>query len=185
MISISYMQMVVFISVVWIIVRAICCVRKGKFDIGREAELLLVYICIIVVVRFTFCPFAAIDGKVQPLLFDKDKIIPMWVNFVPFVYLFDYPEMRDAVLNLVGNVAMFVPLGIVWPSVFRKLNTPAKAISAGIGVTLCIEILQLPFFDRASDIDDLILNSAGYIIGYGIYAAFRKLSALRRRKKES
>ena len=127
------------------------------------------YICIVVIVRFTFCPFGKVDGKIQPLLFDSTKIFPLWVNFKPFVYLFDYPTMREALLNLIGNTAMFIPLGIVWPAVFKKLNTHGKVIAAGVGVSLTIEILQLLFFDRATDIDDLILNSCGFLMGYGIY----------------
>lgn len=55
------------------------------------------------------------------------------------------------------------------PIVYKELNTHAKAIVAGVCFSLCIEILQLPFFDRVSDIDDLIPNSLGYLIGYGIY----------------
>lgn len=83
--------------------------------------------------------------------------------------------MKEALLNLIGNTTMFIPLGIVWPSVFKKLNTHSKIIAAGVGVTLTIEILQLPFFGRATDIDDLILNSAGYLMGYGIYLLAHKL----------
>ena len=79
------------------------------------------------------------------------------------------PELKDALLNLIGNVAMFIPLVIVWPAVFPQLDRHWKVITAGIGVSLTIEILQLPFFGRSSDIDDLILNSAGYLIGYGIW----------------
>ena len=82
--------------------------------------------------------------------------------------------MKDALLNLIGNVAMFIPLGIVWPAVFPKLDTHWKVVIAGVGVSLCIEILQLPFFDRSSDIDDLILNSAGYLLGYGIWLLMKK-----------
>ena len=125
--------------------------------------------------RFTLCPFGKVDGKTQPLLFGKDKILPFWLNFKPFVYWFDYPTMKEALLNLIGNTTMFIPLGIVWPSVFKKLNTHGKVIAAGVGVTLTIEILQLPFYGRATDIDDLILNSAGYLMGYGIYLLVRKL----------
>ena len=40
--------------------------------------------------------------------------------------------------------------------------------------SLAIEILQLPFFDRISDIDDLILNALGYSMGYGIWPAVQK-----------
>ena len=133
------------------------------------------YICIVVVVRFTFCPFGKVDGKIQPLLFDYEKILPFWLNLKPFVYLFDYPTMKEALLNLIGNTAMFIPLGIVWPAVFRKLDSHRKVIAAGVGVSLTIEILQLPFFDRATDIDDLILNSAGFLMGYGIYLLAKRI----------
>ena len=169
MIEISYLQMVIAISAIWVIIRAICWVKVKGFDWKRELQLLLVYICIVVVVRFTFCPFGEVDGKIQPLLFDPEKIFPLWVNFKPFMYLFDYPTTKEALLNLVGNTAMFIPLGIVWPVVFKKLDAHGKIIAAGFGVSLAIEILQLPFFDRATDIDDLILNTLGFLMGYGIY----------------
>lgn len=174
MIEISYLQMLFFISVAWILVRVICWFRVRTADWKREAQLLLVYICIAVVVRFTFCPFGKVDGQIQPLLFDSTKIFPLRLNLMPFVYLFDYLELKDALLNLIGNVAMFIPLGIVWPAVFPKLDTHWKVVTAGVGVSLCIEILQLPFFDRSSDIDDLILNSAGYLLGYGIWLLMKK-----------
>jgi glycopeptide antibiotics resistance protein len=58
----------------------------------------------------------------------------------------------------------------------RKLDTSFKVISAGIGLSLFIEILQLPFFDRVSDIDDLLLNSLGFLLGYGIYLIVTKAS---------
>lgn len=183
MFSISYLQMVVAISILWVIVRAICCTQKKRFDLKREAALLLVYICIVVVVRFTFCPFGKVNGQIQPLLFDSRKIFPLWLNLKPFVYLFDYPTMREALLNLIGNTAMFIPLGIVWPSVFRKLNTHAKVIAAGFCASLCIEVVQLPFYDRASDIDDLILNTTGFVIGYGIYLLAKKVTKLLRNRR--
>ena len=180
MLEISYLQMVIAISALWILIRAICWIKDKKFRLGRELALLLVYICIVVVVRFTFCPFGKVDGKIQPLLFDKDKILPFWLNLRPFVYLFDYPTMKEALLNLIGNTAMFIPLGIVWPAVFKKLDKPWKVMAAGVGVSLSIELLQLPFYDRATDIDDLILNSLGFLVGYGIYALVR--AVFRKRK---
>lgn len=174
MVKISYLQMVLAISAAWMVVRGICLFRKKAFSWRRELKLLLVYICIVVVVRFTFCPFGKVDGKIQPLLFDKEKIFPLWVNFAPLVYLFDYPTIREALLNLIGNIAMFVPLGIVWPAVFKKLDTHGKVMAAGLGVSVTIEVLQLPFFNRASDIDDLILNTLGFAAGYAIYLLTKK-----------
>ena len=175
MIEIQYFQMLLAITLVWLVVRAICWVKAKGIDIKKELQLLLVYICIVVVVRFTFCPFGKVDGKIQPLLFDKDKIFPLWLNWKPFIYLFDYPTKKEALINLIGNMAMFIPLGIVWPAAFKKLDTHLKVIAAGVGVSLTIEILQLPFFGRSTDIDDLILNSAGFLLGYGIYLLAGKL----------
>lgn len=183
MVSIFYWQMVVAISAVWLVIRAIHWIRDKKFSIKRELALLLVYICIVVVVRFTFCPFGKVDGKIQPLLFDKDKILPFWLNFKPFIYLFDYPTKREALLNLIGNTTMFIPLGIVWPAVFRQLNKPWKVIAAGVGVSLTIEILQLPFYGRSTDIDDLILNTAGFLVGYGIYLLVTAIAAAIRKRR--
>jgi len=175
MYEISYITMVAFISIIWLWVRGIVFAQKKKMDWKRELQLILVYICIIVVVRFTFCPFGKVDGKIQPLLFDIARMWPPRINLMPFVHMMDYAIFREAVLNFVGNTAMFIPIGIIYPIVYKELNTPLKAIAAGVGFTLCIEVLQLPFFDRVTDIDDLILNSLGYVIGYGLYICGKKL----------
>ena len=175
MIQISYTFMVILISVLWLVVRTVVWTKQKRIEWKRELELLLVYICIIVVTRFTFCPFGKVDGKIQPLVFYKDNWFPFRINLLPFVYLFDYPVLKEALLNLIGNTAMFIPVGIIWPMVFKKLDAPAKVIAAGVGFSFCIEILQLPFYDRVSDVDDLILNSLGYMIGYGIYVGVRIL----------
>lgn len=176
MIQISYPTLLLFISTIWILVRFFYFIKTRNIRWKRELELMLVYICIIVVARFTFFPFSKVNGQIQPLVFDAANAFPFRINLLPFVYLMDYPVFREAMLNLIGNTTMFIPIGIVWPLVFRNLDTHKKAIAAGVGFSLCIEILQLPFFDRVSDIDDLILNSLGYLMGYGLYLFVKFLS---------
>lgn len=161
--------MVAFITAAWLLVRGYFAVKTKTIHWKREAELILVYICLVVVVRFTFCPFGTVDGQIHPLLFDASQMFPPRVNLVPLKYLLDYLIVGEAVLNTVGNIAMFVPIGIIWPLVFRQLDRHKKVIASGMGLSLCIEILQLPFFDRVTDIDDLILNSLGFLVGYGSY----------------
>ena len=175
MIAISYEAMLVLISAVWCVNRAIIWVKNKRLDLKRELQLLLVYICIVVIVRFTFCPFGKVDGKIQPLIFDIEKMFPFRINLLPFVYLFDYEIINEAVLNFAGNTLMFVPVGIVFPIVYKKLDTHIKVLTAGVGFSLAIEILQLPFYDRVSDIDDVILNSLGYILGYLIYLGVKSI----------
>ena len=169
MIKITYPFLLVLITGLWILARVLVWTKSNVISWKREIQLILVYICTVVVARFTFFPFYKVDGKIQPLIFDAASVFPPRLNLIPLVNLFDYEIRREALINLIGNTAMFIPLGIVWPSVFRKLNTHAKVIGAGICTSLLIEILQLPFFDRVSDIDDLILNSLGFLMGYGIY----------------
>ena len=175
MLHISYSAALLAITLGWILVRGWICIRQRRVCWRRELELVPVWICLIVVARFTFFPFSRVNGRVQPLVLDPGQIFPFRINPVPIVYLMDYEIRREALINFIGNTAMFIPVGLIWPSVFRRLNTLPKAMAAGAGFSLCIEILQLPFFARVSDIDDLILNSLGYLMGYGIYALARRI----------
>ena len=175
MVYIPFPLTIAAITVLWILVRMAVCILQKRVIWKRELQLILVYICIVVVIRFTFFPFRKVDGQVLPLVFDAANAFPPRINLLPFVYMTDYPTRGEILLNFIGNTLMFLPLGIVWPAVFKELDTHKKMIAAGIGTSLLIEILQLPFFDRVSDIDDLILNSAGFLLGYGIYLLVKKI----------
>lgn len=177
MIQISYTDMLLAISIIWILVRGIFGIKNKKTDWKRELQLMLVYISIIVIARFVFFPFEKINGEIQSLIFDREKMFPLNVNFAPMVHLFDYVIAGEATLNLIGNISMFIPVGIIWPIVFKELNTSGKVLAAGVSFSLLIEIMQLPFYDRVSDVDDLILNSLGYVIGYLVYVGIKKIKA--------
>ena len=168
MIQLSYSTMVILVSIMWCVVRIVCTIKKKDVDLGREAQLMLVYLCIIGVVRLTFFSWTDARLNAQTLVCTLPSVYPQ-INLLPFVYMFDYPNIYGMFVNIVGNIVMFIPLGIVWPSVYKELDKPWKAILAGFGITLSIEILQLPFYSRISDIDDLILNLLGFIIGYWMY----------------
>lgn len=169
MIEITYPIVIILISSIWILQRIILTIKNKKINIKRELQLLWVYVCIIAIVRITFFPFLRVDGRVQPLILDLTNMFPPRVNWIPIVSLLDYPQSGEIIVNVMGNVAMFIPLGIIYPIVYKELNTHKRVIGAGIGFSLCIEILQLPFYDRVTDIDDLILNSLGFVIGYVVY----------------
>ena len=175
MTEISFTAIELIFAFIWIICRAAVIIKNKKIDWKREALLLLMYINLAVIIRFTFCPMETVNGKVQPLIFDPETAFPFRVNLIPFVNLFDYDNRRDLLLNVIGNAAMFIPSGIVLPVIYRKLNNFIKVVGAGALISLCIEIIQLPFSVRASDVDDLILNTAGVVVGYGVYALVRSI----------
>ena len=83
-------------------------------------------------------------------------------------------------LNIVLNIAMLVPAGILFPLVFTKLDRWYKVLAAGAGLSLFIEISQLVFRRGAADIDDLITNTLGCAVGYSLLAVFR---AVKRKEK--
>jgi len=118
------------------------------------------------------------DGKVRPLVFDAASAFPFRVNPVPFINLLSYDNKRDLLLNVVGNAVMFIPVGIILPVAFKRLDSFWKVLAVGAVISLCIEIIQLPFSVRASDIDDLIMNTVGVAIGYAVYELIRKLKIL-------
>lgn len=76
----------------------------------------------------------------------------------------DFPALWND--EFVINIAFFVPYGILLPTAFRKLRWWAADLIA-LGTTLCLELLQ-PFFGRVCDLDDIIANTLGAVIGCGI-----------------
>lgn len=173
--EISFIELECFFTAIWLLCRIIVWTTQRRVNWKREALLLLMYINLAVIIRFTFFPMARVNGSVQPLIFDASAAFPFRINLIPFVNLFDYDNKRDLLLNVIGNTAMFIPSGIVLPIIYKKLNRYWKVVAAGAMISLCIEIIQLPFSVRTSDVDDLILNTLGVVIGYGIYAAVKRL----------
>ena len=175
MVEIPFLALEALFTLIWLACRIAVWRRQGGIDWKREAVLLLMYVNLAVIIRFTFFPLALENGHVRPLLFDPAEILPFNTNLVPFARLRDYYFRADQLVNVVGNIAMFIPSGIVLPIVYKRLDCFWKVVGTGALMSLGIEILQLPFFTRTTDIDDLIFNTAGVAIGYGIYALVRRM----------
>ncbi|MBP5168944.1 MAG: VanZ family protein [Oscillospiraceae bacterium] len=175
MFEISFLSVEIAFSAVWLLVRIVIWKRQNRIDWKREAVLLLMYLNLAVIIRFVFFPRDLVDGRIQPLIFEAATVFPLRINLIPLVHLFDYDSIQDIIWNVVGNAVLFIPSGIVLPIIYRQLNKFWKVVATGVFISLCTEILQLPFPSRASDIDDLILNTLGVSVGYGIYAACKRL----------
>lgn len=71
-------------------------------------------------------------------------------------------------LNVLLNVAMFVPLGFLLPMFSSKLQKWYAAIGIGTGLSLVIELFQFWRGIGVCDVDDLFANALGTLIGYAI-----------------
>ena len=89
------------------------------------------------------------------------------VNLVPF----DMIKAQGYSVNVWGNVLMFIPLGIYVAYYSRKMNV-IKVLLFVIASSMFIEVMQYVFKRGATDIDDVILNTAGGAIGLGLYGLF-------------
>ena len=93
-------------------------------------------------------------------------------NFVPFKTILSYLLGEKGLIivgiNLVGNIVLLVPFGFLVPFVYRNM-TWKKSLVLAIATPLLIEGLQVLLHLGIFDIDDVILNSLGVMIGYWIF----------------
>jgi len=79
-----------------------------------------------------------------------------------------------AVKNLLGNIFLFVPLGLFLPSLFKKFDKLWK-VTVFTALLMCVlEPLQYITGLGVCDVDDVILNTLGAVIGYLIYKSIKK-----------
>ncbi len=87
--------------------------------------------------------------------------IPELINLIPFSNEID-------VVAYGLNVVLFVPLGLLAPMIWEKMDKLTNIVGAGVLFTVLIEISQLINF-RSTDIDDVILNVLGGVVGFGLF----------------
>lgn len=74
----------------------------------------------------------------------------------------------------VPNILLFVPLGFLLPLLWEKYENFGLTLLCGVSFSLSVEISQI-FTLRATDIDDLIMNTLGTVVGYLIFILIKKL----------
>jgi glycopeptide antibiotics resistance protein len=82
-------------------------------------------------------------------------------------------QVRYLVTNVIGNIAVFVPLGLLFPLCFRR--KAVFGVLFGFVTSLCIEVLQYPI-GRWSDVDDLWLNTLGAGIGVLLFLGLKAVA---------
>ncbi len=90
-------------------------------------------------------------------------------------------ERQHAIINLAGNVVMFLPLGFFPPAIWKKLRAWWKMLLLSAGIIVLVELSQLFTLRGSCDTDDLILNLVGVAMGYGV---FRLVKAICTKKEK-
>ncbi|TKC19617.1 VanZ family protein [Robertmurraya kyonggiensis] len=93
-------------------------------------------------------------------------------NIIPFQNTMNYingtntPYLSNIIDNTLGNILIFLPLGILLPILFRKYRSLSKVFIGSTIISFSIEILQFISQLGQFDIDDIILNVIGSTVGY-------------------
>lgn len=99
-------------------------------------------------------------------------------NYIPFKtiipYLFGSAGWLIGGLNILGNILLLVPVGFLLPFIFIKLNWKQILVLAVIS-GLIIEGMQVFLHVGIFDIDDVILNGFGVMVGFWMYVLFQKI----------
>lgn len=94
-----------------------------------------------------------------------DIIRPEEISIIPF--------SSDGALTYLLNIIMFMPLGFLVPSIWERFKSIKPVFFLGLTLSVYIEMTQL-FNRRKTDIDDVIMNVLGTIVGFGIWHIWNK-----------
>ena len=82
------------------------------------------------------------------------------------------------VLNVIGNIVVFMPIGMFLPSLFSRCRNLFFTAILGFEISLCVEVVQLVTKVGSFDVDDLLLNTLGGICGYLVYMIYRGIKRI-------
>lgn len=137
--------------------------KKQKFH--PIQELFMLTFIIYIICLFYAVTFQDIDGS--------------WAtsNFLPFKEMFRYSfGSRLFIKNVLGNMLMFIPYGFFSSYFLKEKNGFVIFLLTAI-LSFSIEYIQLRI-GRVFDIDDIILNVVGGLIGYFIYFIFCRVKSM-------
>lgn len=166
----KFVCIVLIILPVYLIIR-----RPWKYWNKREAMLAVFILFTITLLVLTFegtyrKPSAIIEYVYKRITL-REKI-----NLIPFRTIkafFHYFEWDAFLVNIIGNIVMFMPWGFGLVLLWKKNQSVCRVLLLCFLFTAFIEMGQL-FIDRSVDIDDLILNFAGGCIGAALCAKLKK-----------
>lgn len=105
------------------------------------------------------------------------------VNWVPFRTISNYMSSyargftsRNVVIdNIIGNVVIFIPTGILMPLLFKGLRRILPFTGIIFLTVCCVEVFQFISGTGSFDVDDIILNVFGALLGWWIHRVMRAL----------
>ncbi len=160
---------------IYLIVRGIIIKKHNKIiNLYHELTLFIFVLFIVGLFSQTIIPkfefgvngFGIVKNGVH-----KTNLIPFKVLIETYREVFINGHIEYFLINFLGNIILFIPFGFVIPLLWNVSNR--KVIVIGACISFFIEISQL-LLARGTDVDDLILNTSGVILGLLLYKLLYK-----------
>jgi len=166
LITINPLPVIAVSLVAWIIFRYLVNQKSGGVYWLREILLNVLFIYGWVVIAYTLFP---LDFYLFELDFHGANLVP-FAETIRFLNYWNAPGVKR---NLLGNLLLLAPLGVLLPLLFRRFRNLWSLLGFGFLTTLTIEVAQLTMRYRVFDIDDLILNLLGVFAGFVLFSLIR------------
>lgn len=182
---IQVISITLLVGILYIIFRFLK-LKKNNSDINYKREILyLIFICYIVgLFNLVLVPINFWNIIWYNIFYNFNEnpfagIFDFSYNFIPTIYkiiIGEYTPDSWVKAMIVGNFLMFIPMGILLSLCFENVNKK-NIFKCAVLIPLAIEVLQL-VVGRSFDIDDLVMNFLGIVIGYFIVELVKKIKCL-------
>ena len=139
--------------------------------------LFVVYVAVLLWLLFDRTPGWGSADTYADVLRGNMNLIPFHTigNYWSVVKRMDFsPIFYHCVINLGGNIFLFIPIGYLLPRLWSSLrNFFFFLLTCALSITL-VELLQLVTLLGSLDVDDLILNLFGMAVGYSLFMIIKK-----------
>lgn len=158
--------------------------EKKKDNRGKIVSrmILIIYLCTLIRLIIFKYPIPVLQGIVDEWELSNAKAGVSTANLTLFKTIRMYIRYYDRLNgfdNLFGNVLAFMPLGVLIPMSFPGVNRWWMILLHSFWLSLCIELFQLVTHFGAFDVDDILLNTLGGLLGFVVFTVtgfvYRKL----------
>ena len=95
------------------------------------------------------------------------KLTPFWSYYEAII-----EKDKGLAFQMLGNVLIFIPLGVLLPEVWDRIRNIRWIILIAASVSFSLELVQLIFRLGLFEFDDVFHNVLGAVIGYGLFILF-------------
>lgn len=134
---------------------------------GRKVIKYIVFVVYIALLVYLVL-FAEMFGRTEVSRQYRYNLVP-FKEITRFITYYHQLGFMAVMLNLVGNVVAFMPFGFCLPMISENSVKIVKVVVFSFALSLVIELMQLITRVGSCDVDDLILNTLGGVLGYICY----------------